>query len=118
VILRSLLLSECELSLKVLVLVINVALVYTAVPLLRRRKRKRRRRKRRRYGHGGGGSGCSILALRKSRPVNRSSASLSFRALRVIRAQWAWWWWYPLRSFLIIHAASRVLVIKLSFHCF
>ena len=33
VILRSLLLSECELSLKVLVLVINVALAYTAVPL-------------------------------------------------------------------------------------
>ena len=46
VILRFLLLNECELSLKVLVLVINVALAYTAVPLLRRRRRRRR------------GSGC------------------------------------------------------------
>jgi membrane protein implicated in regulation of membrane protease activity len=53
VILRFLLLNECELSLKVLVLVINVALAYTAVPLLRRRRRRRRRRARR----GGGGRG-------------------------------------------------------------
>jgi hypothetical protein len=90
VILRSPLLNEGDLSLKVLVLVINVALAYTAVPLLRRRRRRRRRR---RYGHGGGGSGCSILALRRS-PVNRSFASLSFRALRVIPAEWAWWWWF------------------------
>jgi hypothetical protein len=89
VILRSPLLNEGDLSLKVLVLVINVALAYTAVPLLRRRRRRRRRR----YGHGGGGSGCSILALRRS-PVNRSFASLSFRALRVIPAEWAWWWWF------------------------
>ena len=44
IILRSPLLNECELSLKVLVLVINVALAYTAVPLLRRRRRRRRRR--------------------------------------------------------------------------
>ena len=48
-ILRFLLLNECELSLKVLVLVINaVALAYTAVPLLRRRGVLRSRVLRRR----------------------------------------------------------------------
>ena len=36
VILRFLLLNECELSLKVLVVVINVALAYTALPSLTR----------------------------------------------------------------------------------
>ena len=40
------------------------------------------------------------------------------RSLRVMPAQWAWWWFPLLRSFLIALAASRVLVIKLSFHCF
>ncbi len=48
-ILRFLLLNECELSLKVLVLVINaVALAYTAAPLLRRRGVLRSRVLRRR----------------------------------------------------------------------
>jgi hypothetical protein len=108
--------NECELSMKVLVLVINVALAYTDVPLLRirrvhtdvpllRRRRVLGRRRRRR---------------RKRRRRARSSfASLSFRALP---AQWAWWWFPLLRSFLIAHyayhAASRALVIKLSFRCF
>ena len=117
---RFLLVNECELSMKVLVLVINVALAYTAVPLLRRRRvhtdvpllRRRRvlgrrvlRRRRRRR--------------RKRRARSPSFASLSFRALP---AQWAWWWFPLLRSFLIAHyayhAASRALVIKLSFRCF
>ena len=78
--LRFLLVNECELSMKVLVLVINVALAYTAVPLLRRRRvhtdvpllRRRRVLGRR--------------VLRRRRRRRSSFASLSFRALP---AQWA-----------------------------